>query len=199
MNLHAPLNELELAFGYNVTQDPERRIATWRTPFRDYLLEHVHPVTSDGRPWSVQVLDMSLGSAVQTQSGPFQEISVQLALIPPAGASPRRFLLDYDVIMHQVVTHKALVSVHSDWSGGRVEPTQVGVIAVDTGTSRIEPLVIDLGEGSSWVGFKRMVTLGMQHIREGLDHLLFLVVLLLPATLSVRGREWASLLAPTVA
>jgi hypothetical protein len=35
-----------------------------------------------------------------------------------------------------------------------------------------------------------MITLGMQHIRQGLDHLLFLIVLVLPATLSVRGREW---------
>jgi len=115
---------------------------------------------------------------------------VRLSLIPPAGASPRNFILNYDAIMHQVVTHKALVSVHSDWASGRVEPTQIGMIAVNTGTTRIEPLAVHLGEGSWWEGFKGMVRLGMQHIREGLDHLLFLIVLLLPATLTVRGRDW---------
>ena len=190
MNLHLPLNELELAFGHNVTQRPTQTISLWESPLREYLIGHIHPVTAAGQPWPVQVLDMTVGSAEQTQSGPFQELIVRLSLIPPAGASPRNFILNYDAIMHQVVTHKALVSVHSDWASGRVEPTQIGMIAVNTGTTRIEPLAVHLGEGSWWEGFKGMVRLGMQHIREGLDHLLFLIVLLLPATLTVRGRDW---------
>jgi hypothetical protein len=190
MNLHVPLNELELAFGHDVTQRPEQTITLWGSPLREYLIDHIHPVSAAGQPWSVQVLDMTVGRAEQTQSGPFQEVLVRLSLIPPAGASPRNFILNYDAIMHQVVTHKALVSVHSDWASGRVEPTQVGMIAVNTGTTRIEPLAIHLGEGSWWAGFKGIVRLGTQHIREGLDHLLFLVVLLLPATLTVRGRDW---------
>lgn len=35
-----------------------------------------------------------------------------------------------------------------------------------------------------------MFALGMQHIKEGTDHLLFLIVLLLPATLLINGRQW---------
>jgi hypothetical protein len=34
-----------------------------------------------------------------------------------------------------------------------------------------------------------MIKLGMQHIAEGTDHLLFLLVLLLPAPLVVNGRR----------
>lgn len=162
----------------------------WTPPLKTYLSEHIHPVTSEGKPWSVEVLEMKLGRAEQAQSGPFQEVLVKLVLTPPAAAGLRNFTLNYDVIMHQVVTHKALVSVHSDWETGRVEPTQVGVIAVNTGTARIDPLEIRLGEGSWWAGFKRMVTLGAQHIREGTDHLLFLIVLLLPATPRVSGGKW---------
>ncbi len=192
MNLHVPLSELELAFGHDVTQHPEKTIQVWEPPFRRYLIDHIRPVTAAGQSWSVQVLHMTVGSAAQTQSGPFQEVFVHLSLTPPLGASVRNFILNYDLIMHQVVTHKALVSVHSDWSSGRAEPTQVGVIAVNTGTTRIEPLSIQLGEGSWWAGFKGMVSLGAQHIRAGTDHLLFLIVLLLPATLTVRGREWGN-------
>lgn len=190
MHLHVPLNELELAFGHNVTQRPEQTIADWGPPLKQYLIAHLHPVTTAGRPWSVRVTDMSVGSAVQTQSGPFQEVSINLVLAPPAGESPRQFVLNYDVIMHQVVTHKALVSVHSDWASGRTEPTQIGVIAVNTGAARIDPLVVHLAEGSWWTGFRSMVHLGMQHIREGTDHLLFLIVLLLPATLTVSRGKW---------
>ena len=194
MNLHVPLTELELAFGHDVTQRPEQTIAVWKAPLRDYLTGHIHPVNTAGQPWSVQVRDMTVGSAEQAQGIPFQEVLVRLSLIPPAGASPRNFILNYDAIMHQVVTHKAMVSVHSDWAAGQVddEPTQVGIIAVDTGTARIEPLAIQLGEASWWAGLCGMVGLGAQHIRGGSDHLLFLVVLLLPSALTVSGREWGA-------
>src|SRR6185369_6992643 len=137
---------------------------------------------ASGQPWSVQVNGMNVARAEQAQSGTFQEVTVHLLLTPPANASARRMTLNYDVIMHQVVTHKALVSVHSDWGGGRVEPTQLGVIAVDTGSQLVTPLAIDLGNGNWQTGFLHMITLGMEHIRAGLDHLLFLLVLLLPAT-----------------
>lgn len=192
MNLHVPLNELELAFGHDVTQRPETGITRWAPAFRQYLISHIHPGTPTGQSWSVQVLDMTVGNAEQTQSGPFQEVLVRVSLLPPAAASVRDFVLRYDVIMHQVVTHKALVSVHSDWAGGQVDPIQVGVIAVNTGTAEIDPLSIHLGEGSWWTGFKRLVRLGAEHIRGGTDHLLFLIVLLLPATLTVHGRQWGS-------
>ena len=37
-----------------------------------------------------------------------------------------------------------------------------------------------------------MVGLGMKHIKEGTDHLLFLIVLLLPAMLLLNGKRWGS-------
>ena len=190
MKLHVPLNELELAFGHDVMRDPERNLGLWRGDFERYLREHIHPTTEGGQPWRVHVRNMTIGKASQTQSGPFQEVFVSLLLEPPAGAGARSFDLHYDLIMHQVVTHKALVAVHSDWAGGMVEPAQAGVIAVNTATTRIEPMPIRLGAGSAWKGFAAMVRLGMAHIREGTDHLLFLLVLLLPATLVVGGGEW---------
>src|SRR5206468_8550963 len=75
MNLHVPLNELELAFGHDVTQHPVKTIQVWGPPFREYLIDHIHPVTAAGQPWSVQALHMTVASAEQTQSGPFQEVT----------------------------------------------------------------------------------------------------------------------------
>jgi HupE / UreJ protein len=190
MKLHIPLPELELAFGHDVARQPEQTVSLWGAPLRQYLLEHLHPVTTGGEPWAVQVRNLTVGHAEQTQSGPFQEVTVALTLTPPVGASLRDFVLRYDVIMHQVVTHKALVSVESDWGAGRFEPVALGTILVDTGTTRIAPLEIHLGAGNSWRGFRSMVLLGMRHIREGTDHLLFLIVLLLPATLTARDGRW---------
>src|SRR5690242_475519 len=104
---------------------------------------------------------MQVQKAEQTQSGPFQEILVHLSLTQPAGVSARRFTLNYDVILHQVVTHKALVSIRNDWESGcndwergQTAEEQVSVIRVNTEITRIRPLEINLEKGSLCDGFK---------------------------------------------
>jgi hypothetical protein len=151
MDLHVPLTELEPAFGNEVSVNPEATLPRWQAQFKQYLLDHIRPVSSNGQPWSVTIADLQLQQAEQLQSGKFQEILMRLLLTPPAGASTRRFTLHYDVILHQVVTHKALVSIRGDWERGQNDETQVGVIRVDTATSKIAPFEINLA-GGSWRG-----------------------------------------------
>lgn len=187
--LHVPLPELELAFGHGVTRRP---LTEWEQPFRSYLLAHFRLATSSGDFWSAQVIRAELVNSEQSQTGSFPEIVTHLALTPPPGASPRDFVLLHDLILHQVVTHKALVSIRTNWQAGQVEPTAVGAIFVDTANGRIQPLRIQAKTGSWLLGFRAMLTLGAEHIREGLDHLLFLTVLLLPATLRIDGGRWGA-------
>ncbi len=59
-----------------------------------------------------------LKGAEQTATGPYQEPVAHLSFTLPAGADARSFTLAYDAIIHQVVTHTALVSVRQDWAGG---------------------------------------------------------------------------------
>ncbi|WP_163409394.1 HupE/UreJ family protein [Flavobacterium ajazii] len=195
VELQMPLGELELAFGHEITKDPDHLIEKFGPQLKEYLLAHIHPMTAKDMPWQVEVNDMRLGKAEQTLSGPYQEIIVRLILTPPNGASTRKFIFDYDVIMHQLVTHSALVSIRSDWELGKTnkEPVEVGVIRVDTKTTLIYPLEINLEKGGNWwTGFKGMFSLGMEHIKEGTDHLLFLLVLLLPAPLVMNHRRWGN-------
>lgn len=194
MELQLPLSELELAFGHEVTKNPETLVQNLGPQLTEYLKAHIHPFTTKNNPWQVNVTDMKVEKAQQVQSGPpFQEITVHLNLIPPLGVDTRKFVLDYDVIMHQVINHAAFVSVRNDWEVGQIaeSPTEVGVIRWDTKDNVIYPLQINLEKGSWWSGFKNMVSLGMQHIKEGTDHLLFLIVLLLPAMLLLNGNDWA--------
>lgn len=195
VELQLPLGELELVFGHEITKDPEHLIEKFGSQLKEYLLAHIHPMTEKNKPWIVEVTNMIVGKAEQTVSGPYQEITVQLVLIPPTGESTRKFIFDYDVIMHQLVTHSALVSIRSDWELGQTnkEPVKAGVIRVDTQSSLIYPLEINLEKGGNWwTGFKGMFFLGMEHIREGTDHLLFLLVLLLPAPLVINRKQWGN-------
>jgi hypothetical protein len=194
VELQLPLGELEPAFGHDIAQHPERAVADFGRELRAYITQHVRPISPDGRPWTVRVGELQVHAAEQTATGPYQELTAELWLQPPAGASPRTFTLRYDVIVHQVVTHVALVSVRRDWEAGRVAadaPTEVGVIRLDVVNNVIPPLEINQGEatGGWWAGFKGMVGLGVRHIAEGTDHLLFLLVLLLPAPLLLDDKH----------
>ncbi len=185
MELQIPLSQLELAYGHDISKNAETEVLRQSQQLKQYLLAHIHPTTTNGNAWTVEVIDMKVEKAVQVVSGPpFQEVTVHLVLTPPSGAETRQFTLNYDVIMHQVVTHIALVSVRNDWETGKngQQIQEVGSIRVDTKTAQIYPMQINLEKGSWWSGFKSIVGLGMQHIKEGTDHLLFLLVLLLPAT-----------------
>jgi hypothetical protein len=188
-----PLSELQLAFGQDVAQHPGTLIKRLGPQLAAYLQQHVRPVSDDGRAWTVRVENLQVQAAEQTATGPYQELTARLWLQPPAGATPRAFTLRYDVIIHQLVTHVALVSVRRDWEAGRVDeatPTEVGVIRLDVVNNVVPPLVINqASQGSWWKGFQGMVQLGVRHIAEGTDHLLFLLVLLLPAPLLLDDKH----------
>lgn len=194
MELQLPMSELQLALQANLPGDAAILLQTKEQELKNYILAHIKPVSQNGQAWQVVITGMKLGASEQTATGPYQELIVQLLLYPPAGTDPRNFTLHYDVIIHQVVTHKAMVSVRQDWETGKhgESTTEVGVIELDIPSNIIRPLIVHQEPGSWWQGFSSMVHLGIQHIGEGTDHLLFLLVLLLPAPLLVSGKKWGS-------
>jgi HupE / UreJ protein len=192
--IQLPLNELALAVHQNLREHPEKVVEQYGDSLKIYLLNHIHPISLDGRAWEVSVRNMSIQSVAKSESGAYHELVVQLWLQPPSGASSRAFSLKYDAIIHQVVTHNALVSIRQDWDRGVVNAEQlaeIGTIGLDIPTNTILPFSINLTEGSLWRGFKSMIALGMKHIKEGTDHLLFLLVLLLSAPLLVEKGRWS--------
>ena len=203
LNVHAeridaeiqiPLSELQAAFGHAVNDSSAQLVDRLGPQLRAYLTRHIRPQSPDGRSWAVSVGALSVQESQNPINGTYRELTAQVRLVPPAGEDVRRFVFHYDVVLHQVVTHKILVSVRQDWARGQVAdeaPAQVGVIELDIVNNRVLPLSISLEGGSVWTGFRAMVQLGIRHIAEGTDHLLFLLVLLLPAPLLVsEKRRW---------
>jgi hypothetical protein len=189
-----PLNELQAAIGHAVNDSSAGLVARLAPTLRTYLAQHIRPTSPDGRPWAVAVGALAVHETQNPINGPYRELTAQVSLVPPAGADVRQFSFAYDAVLHQVVTHKILVSVRQDWARGQVADTaqaQVGIISLDVRSNEIHPLAVNLAAGSVWTGFRAMVQLGIQHIAEGTDHLLFLLVLLLPAPLLVRGGRWS--------
>jgi hypothetical protein len=116
------------------------------------------------------------------------ELQAVLRAKAPAGADPRDFLLLYDVINHEVRTHRAMVFLRNDWAGGHVgePPHNLGELTPST-----TQLAVALDAGGAGAGMFKLFRLGVTHIAEGTDHLLFLLTLLLVAPVAAVGGRWA--------
>lgn len=194
--LELPADDFSRASGIDLGNATQATLPGKAKAIRTYLGKHIRPATTQGKAWQVSIGSLSLSSTEQTSTGPYRELVAEAVLTPPAGTDVRHFTFDYDVIVHQVITHTALVAVRQDWAAGQVDgerATQVGTIRINTRTMTVPALKVDLGDGSAWRGFLAMVTLGGDHILTGTDHLLFLLILLLPAPLAATRRRWDGL------
>jgi hypothetical protein len=194
--LELPVSDFSRASGIDVT---EKTLRARSGAIRAYLAQHIHPTATDGSTWQVTIGRLSLSRAEQADTGEYRELVARAELTPPAGADVRHFTFGYDVVVHQVITHTVLVTVRQDWAAGQVGgggTTQVGTIRVDTRTMKVPALKVDLGSGSAWRGFVALLELGGDHILTGTDHLLFLLILLLPAPLTASRGRWNGLVGP---
>ena len=193
--LRLPVGELGMALNPASPKTAEQLLGRFADSLKIYLKSHITPLSMDGQKWAVEIGEMGLENVANTQErGTLQDIIVKIWLKPPAGASSRQFILNYDVVMHQVVTHNALVAIRQDWETGIVteHPAEVGIIAVEPRNNQIFPLTVSLESKGLWGGFKGMMRLGMKHISQGTDHLMFLLVLLMAAPLLVAGKRWGA-------
>ncbi len=173
-----PLGELGYALGRPVSP----RLGPAPPELRAYVLDHLAVRTPDGRPWTLTLSDLRI---VADAGGP--DLVGRVLMRPPAGASLRRFDFSYSGVIDRVRNHFVLVLVRTDYAGGQLseDPRLLGGLQWGART-----LHVDRGAGSAWRGFGSAIGLGMRHIAEGHDHLLFLLALLLPAPLIARERRW---------
>lgn len=196
--LKIPIKELQLAFQYDLTSNPDDSIQRFQSEISAYIQSHLH-IISDSKNWVVHINDISVSKDEQIATGEYYELVVNLNLIPPTENNLNQFTLRYDGVVHQVVTHKIFVNLTKDWKSGELSPTEMtlGIIELDIANNTVKPLDISLVQNSWWTGFKTMVKLGMHHIAEGIDHLLFLLILLLTAPLIEKKRDWQNLRNPS--
>ena len=181
--LQLPLDRLEVALHRRLAMRSAPVLAEApadeRAVLQSYILQHLHPVSPDGAPWTMHVASLVLARP---------NINVGIDMQPPAGEPARKLILGYDVITRELVTHVGLVYVRRDWKSGVAPgaPDLVGYVS-----HNVTNLLVDRSHGSLWRGFGSIFSLGLRHIAEGTDHLLFLLTLLLPAPLLAIGGRWS--------
>jgi hypothetical protein len=147
------------------------------------LQKHFHIRSSNGTPWTISAARLS-SDALQSQP----DMIATFRITPPPGSSGRKFSLSYDGVIDRVASHVVLVLARTDFAGGVLDgkPKMLGALQ----GSRRE-LAIDLGHASRWLGFFASLRLGIHHMSEGYDHILFLIMLILPSPLLAMGGRWS--------
>ncbi|MGW0580541.1 HupE/UreJ family protein [Streptomyces sp. NPDC002920] len=175
-----PIDRLAVAVHRELT--PESVLGADRSYLRDYTAGHIAAVGDDGTPWTV-----TLGAPTVRTIDATAHLVYPLGIRPPDGRVTG-FDLRYDVVVEELVTHRVIATVRYDFDRGILKTDDaetLGVLDWDTGS-----LHVPAGEGSWLRGFVTTVRLGTEHVGEGADHLLFLLMLLVPAPLAAASGRW---------
>jgi hypothetical protein len=175
-----PLDRLSIAVDRDLTRASV--LGADRAFLKNYTGQHISAVGEDGEPWTVE---LGTGTVRSIDAAPHLVYPLQIS--PPDG-EVTDFDLRYDVIVEELLTHKVMVTVRYDFDRGvlkKDDAETLGVLDYET-----KSLSVPAGEGSWLRGFAATAAVGIEHVGEGADHLLFLLMLLIPAPLVATGGRW---------
>jgi hypothetical protein len=185
--LFLPLSELGTALALPLAGDASSVPTRYGPTIAEYVRHHMRAKDRLGRAYTLRPLTMDLKHTENREWVSNDWLEVHADFDAPPESSTDFLELDYDVIFHRVLSHEVFVYVSHDLRNGLMgdKPQLVGMLGF--GSTHV---VVDGVRGSWWFGFRRMFSLGMHHISEGTDHLLFLLELLLPAPWLALAGQW---------
>jgi hypothetical protein len=149
---------------------------------KDYYLEHV-AISSEQGPHPIQfttddVLDVEEGFALLSfDLGDMEEV-------------PEVLTIDYSVLFDEEPSHRGFLLVEHNWATGTFA-NENRISLVFGPSSRRQDF--DLTSSGRLRGFLALVRLGAEHMLLGLDHIFFLLALLLPVALRREVGGWQAL------
>jgi len=149
-----------------------------------YLLANAGLAGADGRDWAETIETLNFAKV----EGP-EDLFATMTFRPPAGVPTDRFTLLWSPVLAETGDHFATILVAGE--GAANEPRLVGLLR----QSNTE-LDIEAGRSSALARFAGAVRLGIEHILAGLDHLAFLLALLLASPMVADRGRWVSIRRP---
>ena len=148
---------------------------------RAYLAAHASIASPAGPVWEERIDDLRFA----TVDGP-RDLLATMTFTAPEGADDQAVRLRWSPVLEQTGDHFATVLVRQDASG---EPPEL------VGLLRQGDTQMDISRGRTGFAarFGSAMWLGIEHILGGLDHLAFLLVLLLAAPLVAEKGRWQGL------
>ena len=178
-------SDLNRALGLNLERGKD---VNQITPHLDRIQEYVRSRVSfkSDKPHEIQFK----GSDVVVHGlGDYVHLSFLLEGTDPV---PEALEIDYNILFDEDPTHRGLQVIEYNWKAGIHNNESIVSLIFSKSESTKE---LSLTGSSVFRGFIAMIKSGMHHIYIGIDHILFLVALLLPAVVRRRnpGEQSAGL------
>jgi hypothetical protein len=183
--LKAPLADYEKALKHKSIKDINI--------LSSYFLGHI-AAQSNNKAWKTKIDTIYTSIQTASDTGKYDEVTLLFKLYPENIKNLRNFDLQLDVITREVYNESIMVFLTEDWENGQLidhEPVYLGTISYNLPLRKTDALPIKLEKGASFTGFKSMYKLGISHIIYGLDHMLFIIILLLIAPLRNIDKKWS--------
>jgi hypothetical protein len=181
LELQVPVRQLEAARGAPLGADPAAAVRAEQTALRADAAARIGATSRAGLPFTVAIRSITV-----ERIGDGDVVVVRAHLEAPDGDA-RWFVLRDDLVLGRVVTDTVYAFVRTDLANGIVDqaPRLIGYLHYQA-----RALIVDRGAGSRLHSFTTVFRLGLAHIASGTDHLLFLLVLVIPAPLAASGGRW---------
>ncbi len=179
-----PVPDLEAAIGVDLydgsIEEMMAAVDGNRAAIDAYLDEHFD-IGSQGSSWRV----------VYDAAEPlFEDDSTTLYLLFPFTVTvpldevPRILDITFDPFVDIIDDRFPIALIRNDWGAGVVDADTETIATF--GTQR-RTQSVDLGDTSWWQNFRASIDLGVDHIKTGPDHILFVAVLVLPSVAVFAG------------
>jgi HupE / UreJ protein len=187
VELQLQLNELGAGLDLPLASSPSTVIPRYGSQIDQYLEERLQIRSRDGRLYALRIESLDMRRTDNDNWSSNDWLIVHARALAPEDTSTEIFKLNYSVIFQRVLSHQAMIYVRHDLRNNLLgeKPMLIGVMGF--GKAQLD---VDGSDGRWCRGFGRLFAMGMQHIAQGSDHLLFLLALLLPAPLLAIGRRW---------
>ena len=176
-------SDLNAALGLDLATDGSIKVGQlgpYEEQIAAYLKDHVR-IAPDGQPAQLHFKTTTLRSPKLAQYV-MSEFSIPL----PAGI-PEFIDVEYSVLFDSDSKQLGFLLIENNWRTGTFD-NEAHVALTFTPEDRIQRL--DLTSSTLLHGIWRMVLLGAQHIVEGIDHVMFLLALLLTSVVRRENKVW---------
>jgi hypothetical protein len=139
-------------------------------------------VAVNGSPTTIQV------KGYESQNLSFGQLVHMNFDLTPVTSRPEELDISVSLIFDVESVHRHLLVVENHWESGTLANEAIVALMFGPGNTR---QTLDVSEGSVLQGLWAFVESGIHHIWIGLDHILFLLALLLPSVMVWSGSSWS--------
>lgn len=180
-----PLEEFNAAAGTNITNTIDAQNSA---EAEKYLLKHIEVKEAENVLPS-EVIEISVNSDRSQK-----DLTATIIAVSEKPIENELYFKD-DAVIENSRNHAVYLYLISDWASGNLSHDEPISLTVLSNSNTV--YLLDRAEPSFAAGFMTSIQLGFTHIVEGYDHMLFLMMLLVPAPLIagiVAGkRKWSGL------